>query len=90
MQGCCHIVCLVYGYCFKWRNSPNSILFHAVWMLRGHGTDRLVSESLSISGENASVINARPGTTAEVGLGQIPQLFETREQFPHSLAQAHE
>lgn len=53
-------------------------------------TDRLASESLSISGGNASVINARPGTTAEVGLGQIPQLFETREQFPHSLAQAHE
>lgn len=69
---------------------PNSILFHAVWMLRGHGTDRLASESLLISGGNASVINSRPGTTAEVGLGQIPQLFETREQFPHSLAQAHE
>lgn len=47
-------------------------------------------KSLSIYAGNASVINARPGTTAEVGLGQIPQLFETREQFPHSLAQAHE
>lgn len=68
------------------------VLFHAnaIWRFRGHGTDCLASKNLSISRGNASVINARPGTTAEVGLGQIPQLFETRERFPHSLAQAHE
>lgn len=77
---------------FKLRRSQRKVLFqgNANCRYRGHGTDRLASKSLSISRGNASVINARPGTTAEVGLGQIPQLFETREQFPHSLAQAHE
>lgn len=79
--------------CFKLWNSNTMSFFMQFWFwfrFRGHGTNCLASESLSISGGNASVINARPGTTAEVGLGQIPQLFETREQFPHSLAQAHE
>lgn len=76
--------------CFKQWNSNTMSFFVQFWRLRRHGTNGLASESLSISGGNASVINARPGTTAEVGLGQIPQLFETREQFPHSLAQAHE
>lgn len=89
MQRCCHIVCLALWLLLGDLNSGMSYLIE-FWRLRGHGTDRLASESLSISGGNASVINARPGTTAEVGLGQIPQLFETREQFPHSLAQAHE
>lgn len=93
MQRCCHIVYLaLWLLLLLLLGALNSGMSHFIefWRLRGHGTDRLASESLLISGGNASVINARPGTTAEVGLGQIPQLFETREQFPHSLAQAHE
>lgn len=81
---------MVVVMCFKQWNSNTMSFFMQFWRFRGHGTNRLASEILSISGGNASLINARPGTTAEVGLGQIPQLFETREQFPHSLAQVHE
>lgn len=71
VQRCCHIVCLALWLlllCVLNSGIPTQCPFSCNFVgWEDMGPIALASESLSISGGNASVINARPGTTAEVG-----------------------